>query len=93
MTRDGWQKVEPRLLAGVDHHCMVLVDASRVLLVGGPREDGKVSKRTYFFDFDSKTWSPGPNLKIARSYHACAMIKKDEESDEVRIFKIVGPCN
>ena len=84
--------MEPPLLAGVDHHCMVLVDASRVLLVGGPLEDGKISKRTYFFDFETKTWSPGPNLKVPRSYHACAMIKKDEESDEVSILKFMSIC-
>ena len=30
------------------------------------------------YDFESKIWNPGPELSIARAYHACASFEMDE---------------
>ena len=83
LTSEGWKMFEPGLVEGVYYHCMVLVNKSSVMLIGGSTEESFYSVKTYFYNFDTKGWTEGPKLNRSRSHHSCGMIKKDKDSDEV----------
>ena len=82
MTEEGWIKYD--LPVGVDNHCMVLINTSTAMLIGGSTEDAYFSGKTYFYNFADDIWTEGPNLIKGRLAHSCAMVKKDKDSDEVK---------
>jgi hypothetical protein len=67
-TRPG-----PDLPLEVYYHCLVSLNDTTVLLIGG--NDGTRSKATFYFNSDSETWTPGPSLITGRSAHSCALFK------------------
>ena len=63
---------------------MVKINDSHALLTGGTSNDEiLISMKTFFFDFETKLWSPGPDLERPRESHACGMVKKDKNSEKV----------
>ena len=88
LTNDGWKYLGTGLPEGVDFHCMVLVNKSNVLLIGGLTLSMEYSSKTYFFNFESKLWQEGPDLKRPRYSQACGMVKKDKNSDEVNFLML-----
>ena len=90
LTNDGWKIMEHRLPLGIEFHCMVLVDKANGMIIAGDSSGNISSNKTYFFNFDTKLWRHGPELILGRSDHACGMIKKDANSNEVKnIFILV----
>ena len=83
LTSEGWKMFEPDLPIGVERHCMVLVNNSHIMLIGGKTEEAKYSGKTYFLNLEGGTWEDGPVLNIPRNSHACGMLKKDSKSNEV----------
>jgi hypothetical protein len=63
----------PDLPLEVVHHCLVALNDTTVLLVGGWTRTR--SKATFFYNTDHKTWTKGPLLITGRSNHACALFK------------------
>ena len=84
LTKEGWKKIVPDMPVVIEHHCMVLVNTSTVMMIGGGTPDAAYSNKTYFYNFEFNSWREGPSLILGRKYHACAMVKKDQDSDEVK---------
>ena len=83
---------DPGLQVGVEHHCMVLVDNTNAMLIGGKGEEPQYLGRTYLYNFDTRSWSDGPQLMIPRGSHSCGMVKKSEESNEVKTMNTIKQC-
>ncbi len=69
-----WQMMKS-LPKPVGEHCMVAINESVLLSIGG-FNDGtkKETSKTHFYDFITNTWSPGPNLMDERKGVSCVII-------------------
>jgi hypothetical protein len=70
-TRPG-----PDLPHTVAWHCLVSLNETTVLLIGGEVPSGTVSKNTWYYNNDHHTWTTGPSLINGRAHHSCAMFKR-----------------
>ncbi len=59
-----WEQGQlPELPNGVYDHCLVKINATTLLLIGGAETSGATAK-THFFHTDMNQWSPGANVII-----------------------------
>jgi hypothetical protein len=68
----------PDLPLGVAFHCLVSLNDTTVILIGGSLQDGTRSKATFYHNTDHKTWTDGPSLITGRGYHSCALFKSPQ---------------
>ena len=74
----GQLSVLPR---GVLEHCLVKINSTTLLLVGGAEFNGNSNpgstthvSATYFYDVNENQWSPGPALNEARAGAGCGIL-------------------
>jgi hypothetical protein len=65
----------PDLPLGVSQHCLVSLNDTTVLLIGGYLSYSTRSSATFYYNTDQKTWTDGPPLKTGRAGHSCALFK------------------
>jgi hypothetical protein len=63
----------PELPKAVYGHCLVRVNDSTALLIGG--FDGWFSDESYYMSLEDQSWSQGLNLKEGRYAHTCGVFK------------------
>ena len=65
-------------------YCLVKINSSSLLLIGGSHKSDPYGVRssTYFHDSISNTWRSGPNLQLPRMFHACAVLNWKNESSQ-----------
>jgi hypothetical protein len=68
----------PDLPLEVAGHCLVSLNDTTALLIGGRLQSGTNSKATWFYNTDHKTWTDGPSLTIGRFFHSCALFKSPQ---------------
>jgi hypothetical protein len=68
----------PNLPIEVFGHCLVSLNDTTALLIGGILQDRTRSKATFFYNTDHKTWTVGPSLILGRSSHSCALFKSPQ---------------
>jgi hypothetical protein len=68
----------PDLPLEVLDHCLVSLNDTTVILIGGQLQSGIYSKATWFYNTDHKTWTDGPSLILGRSSHSCALFKSPQ---------------
>jgi hypothetical protein len=69
----------PDLPLEVAGHCLVSLNDTTLILIGGNLQSGTNSKATWFYNTDHKTWTDGPSLTIARhAHHSCALFKSPQ---------------
>ena len=76
------EKVEPYidLPKPLRDHCMIRINESMAMLTGGlgvnETQDNLLTrdyaKLTYFFNFDTEEWTPGPAMNQGRNGHSCS---------------------
>jgi len=64
-TERGWE-ILPSLPVTIRAHCMVTVNKTTVMVIGGVMGEVETSKKTFYFTFGEKSWSEGPTMKYAR---------------------------
>ena len=89
MNNDSWTFLKSLLPVAIRRHCMVLLNRTTVLLVGGLQQ-GIMSNRVFFFNSEFEKWIEGPPLKFARSVHSCAMIKTNGQSNKLSLVVAGG---
>jgi hypothetical protein len=72
-TRPG-----PDLPLELEHHCLVTLNDTTVLLIGGEPADLSHSKATFYYNTEHQTWTEGPSLITGRFYHGCALFKSHQ---------------
>jgi N-acetylneuraminic acid mutarotase len=89
LTEQGWQSNIPSLPVTIFVHCMVTVNSTSVMVIGG-FQNGLTSAKTYYFTFGKESWTEGPQLKHKRRDTICGRIKQDNESQKMSIIVAGG---
>jgi hypothetical protein len=85
----GWDTNIPILPVTVYCHCMVTVNSTTVMVIGGA-QNGPISGKTFYFTLGAKSWIEGPTLKYSRYKHSCGKIRRDKTSQEMSIIVAAG---
>ncbi len=89
LTEEGWKSNIPSLPVTIYAHCMITVNSTTVMAIGG-YQNGQISGKTFYVTFGEESWTEGPELKIKRGYHSCGRIKRNNESQEMSIIVAGG---
>ena len=73
LTEEGWESNIPSLPVTIFRHCMVTVNSTTVMVIGG-YQNGPTSGKTFFFTFGEESWTEGTELKNKREGHSCGKI-------------------
>ncbi len=88
LTEEGWESNIPNLPVTITRHCMVTVNSTTVMTIGGWQNG--YSEKTFYFTFGEESWTEGPELKNERVSHSCGKIKRNKESQEMSIIVAGG---
>jgi hypothetical protein len=88
LTEEGWESNIPSLPVTIIYHCMVTVNSTTVMVIGGYQNG--FSGKTFYFTFGEESWTEGPELKNKRGYHSCGKIRRSKESQEMSIIVAGG---
>jgi N-acetylneuraminic acid mutarotase len=89
LTEEGWKTNIPSLPVNIAYHCMVTVNSTTVMAIGGI-QNRQYSGKTFYFTFGEECWTEGPELKNKRIYHSCGKIRRNKESQEMSIIVAGG---
>ncbi len=87
LTEEGWESKIPLLPVNIMYHCMVTVNSTTVMVIGGWS-----SGKTFYFNFGEESWTEGPELKNYRVWHSCGKIRRNNESQDMSII-VAGGLN
>jgi hypothetical protein len=65
----------PDLPLVVQDHCLVSLNDTNILLIGGCTGGLTKARVTFYYNIELKTWTDGPLLIIGRCLHSCALFK------------------
>jgi hypothetical protein len=85
LTEEGWESNIPSLPVTIAAHCMVTVNSTTVLIIGG-MQNNQFSGKTFYFTFGEESWTEGPKLKYRRAHHSCGKIRRNKVSQEISII-------
>jgi hypothetical protein len=88
LTEEGWDSNIPSLPFTIYGHCVVTVNSTTVMAIGGYQNG--FSGKTFYFTFGEESWTEGPELKNKRRYHSCGKIRRDKDSQEMSIIVAGG---
>jgi hypothetical protein len=89
LTEEGWKSNIPSLPVTIYGHCMVTVNATTVMAIGGI-QNGQISGKTFYFTLGEESWTEGPELKNGRGFNTCGKIRRNKESQEMSIIVAGG---
>jgi hypothetical protein len=89
LTEEGWESNIPSLPVTIYAHCMVTVNSTTVMVIGGIQND-QYSGKTFYFTFGVESWTEGPELKNKRERHSCGKIRRNKDSQEMSIIVAGG---
>jgi len=90
---DGsWQSFVVDLPEPTFRPCMVAINASQIILVGGINDDDEVISTVYLLDKTNigEGWQQKPSLKTKRKYHSCSLVY---DSDQNPFVVVAGGVN
>jgi N-acetylneuraminic acid mutarotase len=90
LTEEGWESNIPSLPVTIYGHCMVTVNSTTVMAIGGFQNNQDFSGKTFYFTFGEDSWTEGPELKNKRVHHSCGRIRRNKESQEMSIIVAGG---
>ena len=89
LTEGGWETIMPSLPVTFADHCMVTLNWTTVMVIGG-YQNGQVSRKTFYYTLGEESWTEGPELKIKRIHQSCGRIRRDKDSQEMSIIVAGG---
>jgi hypothetical protein len=91
-TKDGWKEFLPSLPVSSSVNCMVLLNSTTVILIGGSQDDHLYSRDTYLFNTASNNqeWVKGPRLQHDHEGHSCARIRTDSTNNQFSVIVVGG---
>jgi hypothetical protein len=90
LTEEGWESNIPSLPVTIFGHCMVTVNSTTLMVIGGVQNGQDYSGKTFYFTFGEESWTEGPELKNKRRSHSCGKIRRNKESQEMSIIVAGG---
>jgi hypothetical protein len=79
----------PSLPVSIEEHCMVTVNLTTVMVIGG-FQNGQDSAKTFYLTLGEDRWTEGPELKNQRRDHSCGLIRKNKENKDMSIIVVGG---
>ena len=74
----------------VDRHCVVSLNQTVLLSIGG-RVTNDVTSKTHFYNYDTDSWTRGPDLETPRFYSSCAKVNfKNPFNDQTEMAVVVA---
>ncbi len=89
LTEEGWDSNIPPLPVTIYGHCMVAVNSTTVMAIGG-WQNNQYSGKTFYFTFGEESWTEGPELKNKRESQSCGKIRRNKESQEMSVIVAGG---
>ncbi len=89
LTEEEWESNIPSLPVTIQDHCMVTLNSTTVMAIGGI-QNRQFSGKTFYFTFGEESWTEGPELKNKRAAHSCGKIRRNKESQEMSIIVAGG---
>ena len=89
LTEEGWESKVPSLPVTIRDHCMVTINSSTVMVIGG-WQNYQRSGKTFYFTFGEESWTEGPELKIKRFDQSCGRIRREKDSQVMSIIVTGG---
>ncbi len=89
LSEDVWENKIPTLPVTIPAHCMVTVNSTTVMVIGGI-QNGYFSRRTFYFTLGEESWTRGPKLKNIRGWHSCGKIRRNKVSQDMSIIVAGG---
>ena len=90
LTDDGWHQMSKPIPVSIYDHCMVLVNRTTVLVIGGTQNGIYYSDRTFYFNTEDEEWVEGPRLLKGRRTMGCGKLRSDESSPQYSIVVTTG---
>ncbi len=89
LTESGWETKIPPFPFTIAYHCMLPINSTTVMVIGGG-QNRKASGRTFYFTLGTESWVEGPELMTRRQEHKCAKIRRDKDSQEMSLIVASG---
>ncbi len=89
LTEMGWEKVASIMPIPLSLHCMVLLNSTTVMIIGGV-DNTTVTPNTYLLNTENNEWIEGPPLSQNRYQHSCGRIRKSKESSKFDVIVVGG---
>jgi hypothetical protein len=81
LTENGWRKdVLPVMPVQIYSHCMVAINSTFLMVIGGFQNGTHFKNNTYFLDLNKSSWFEGPPLRTGRNGHRCSRIRLNDSS-------------
>jgi hypothetical protein len=89
LKKGVFKKGPVKLPVNIAFHCMVLLNNTSVIVIGGI-QNSSYSGKTHILRTENMHWSNGPQLSVPRDLHSCAKIAKNTFETEQSIIVAGG---
>ena len=79
LIRSSGSEERNRFPVRIAGHCSFTINATHALVTGG-WQNGSISANTWLVDLTTTTFTPGPIMKTARSFHGCSVFQRGTKS-------------
>ena len=90
LTKEGVESVLPNFPHKLFRHCLVLLNSSTVMAIGGYQGGTFLSDKTYFFNTNNPVWVEGPLLSTGRGHHSCGRIRTNFRNISDTCFHVLS---
>ncbi len=84
-----WDKI-PDMPSDVFLHCMVLLNSTTVMVIGGWNSRRISQNATFLFNSETEKWTKGPELNQKRTALSCGRIRRNSQSHKFSIIVVGG---
>ena len=90
LTKEGVERVLPNFPHYISYHCLVFLNSTTVMAIGGYQAEEFFSNKTYFLNTNNPVWLEGPLLRTGRSTHSCGRIRTDSRKKLDTCFNVLN---
>lgn len=74
---NNWETIFPSMPTKTYGHCMVMMNTTSIIIIGGYQNNEIFLKDTYILNTEKDSWIKGPPLKQGRNHHSCGRIRNE----------------
>ena len=90
LSDGGWQDFSISLPVTIYAHCMVFVNSTTVMIIGGIQNGVGDSPNTFYFNTENEKWVAGPKLLSGRQQHSCGKLQRESGSSQESVIVAGG---
>ena len=90
LTENGWESVANPLPTPLTYHCMVLLNSTTAMVIGGVENETIITSNTYLLNTEINQWIEGPSMSQMRLQHSCGRIRKSRKSSNFDVIVVGG---